>query len=218
MQNMGVAFAMTPMIKSAGMDATQASELLKRHLEMFNTHPYLTGPVLGSVVKLEEEISDGRKVSDLKIALSGPYAAMGDTFFWGAWRPFLTIGAVVLTMEGGLWAPLIFLALYNPLHFYVRLQGFVEGYRRGMRGIDFIGGLNLPGLAGKIRWMSAILLGLLAMLLYRTVGNTDAVVPELLRGFLFLGVILLCFLMITRGISVMKILYGTATLFLLVSF
>jgi PTS system mannose-specific IID component len=218
MQNMGFAFAVIPLIKSAGMDAMQASQLLNRHLQMFNTHPYLTGPVLGSVVKLEEEARDGQKVSDLKITLSGPYAAMGDTFFWGAWRPFSAIGAVVLTVEGVLWAPLIFLALYNPVPFYVRLKGFVEGYRRGMRGIDFIGGLNLPGLAGKIRWMSVILLGLLAMLLSRSTGNTYAAVPELLWGFLFLGVILLCFLMITRGISTMKILYGTVALFLLVSF
>lgn len=218
MQNIGFAFALIPLIKSADMDAAQASELLKRHLQSFNTHPYLAGPALGSVVKLEEEAKDGRSVSDLKITLMGPYAALGDTFFWGAWRPFSAIGAVVLMMEGVLWAPLIFLAVYNPVAIYVRLKGFVEGYRRGMRGIDFIGRLNLPGLAGKIRLTSVILLGMLATLLSHAAGNAYAVVPELLLGFIFLGVILLCFLMMTRGISVMKILYGTATIFLLVSF
>ncbi|MBA4397071.1 MAG: hypothetical protein C0394_06790 [Syntrophus sp. (in: bacteria)] len=217
MQNIGFAFAVIPLIKSAGMDAAQASELLKRHLQLFNTHPYLTGPTLGAVVKMEEEAKDGRLVSDLKVTLMGPYAAMGDTFFWGAWRPFAAIGAVVLMMESVSWAPLIFLFLYNPLHFYVRVQGFVEGYRRGMRGIDFIGRLNLPGLAGKIRWITVMLLGILTMLLFHSSGNAYAVVPELLRGFLFLGVILLCFMMITRGISVMKILYGTVAIFLLVS-
>jgi PTS system mannose-specific IID component len=148
----------------------------------------------------------------------GPYAAMGDTFIWGAWRPLSAIGAVVLTMEGVLWAPLIFLIMYNPVPFYVRLKGFIEGYRRGMRGIDFIGGLNLPGLAGKVRWISIILLVMLATLLSRNAGHDYAVVPGLLPGFLFLGVILLCFLMLTRGISAMKILYGTVALFLLVSF
>lgn len=218
LQNMGFAFAVIPLIKYAGMGAVQTSQLLNRHLQSFNTHPYLTGPVLGSVVKLEEEAGDVRQVSDLKKTLMGPYAAMGDTFFWGAWRPFSAIGAVVLTIEGVLWAPLIFLLLYNSVPFYVRLKGFVEGYRRGMRGIDFISGLNLPGLAGKVRWLSVILLGLLTMLLSQGAGNAYPAVPELLRGAFVLGVILLCFWMITRGISAMKILYGTAALFLLLSF
>jgi PTS system mannose-specific IID component len=218
MQNLGFAFSVIPLIKSASMDAMQASQLLKRHLQLFNTHPYMTGPVLGSVIKLEEETSDGRDVSDLKNTLMGPYAAMGDTFFWGAWRPFLAIAAVLLALEGVLWAPLIFLLLYNPLPFYVRLKGFAEGYRQGKRSIDFIGGLHLPGLAGKVRWASVILLGILSMLLSRGAGNAYAVVPELLTGFLVLGVILLCFLMIKRGISAMIILYATMPFFLLLSF
>jgi mannose/fructose/N-acetylgalactosamine-specific phosphotransferase system component IID len=63
-----------------------------------------------------------------------------------------------------------------------------------------------------------MLLGILATLLFRSTGNTYAVVPEPLLGVLFLGVILLCFWMITRGISAMKILYGTVALLLLLSF
>jgi PTS system mannose-specific IID component len=218
MQNLGFAFSMIPLIKSGGMGSIQASELLKRHLEPFNTHPYLTAPVLGSVVKLEEELRDGQHVKDLKKTLMGPYAAMGDTFFWGAWRPLLAIGTVALALEGVIWAPLMFLVMYNTVPFYVRLRGFVEGYRRGVRGIDFIGGLNLPGLAGKVRWVSVILLGMLAMQLFRDTGNAHAAVPELPMGFLVLGVILLCFLMIKRGISMMTILYATVSFFLVLSF
>jgi PTS system mannose-specific IID component len=218
MQNLGFVFAVIPLIKSADMDDIEASRVLNRHLQMFNTHPCLAGAVLGSVVKLEEEIKDGREVEDLKKALMGPYAAMGDAFFWGAWRPFSAIGGVVLMMEGVLWAPLFFLILYNPVPFYVRLKGFIEGYRKGRRGIDFIGGLHLPGLAGKVRWMSVVLLGILAVAISRNAGHAYAIVPNLLMGIIFSGVILLCFWMITRGISAMKILYGTVALLLLLSF
>jgi PTS system mannose-specific IID component len=218
MQNLGFVFAVIPLIKSTGMDGMEVSRMLKRHLQMFNTHPCLAGAVLGSVVKLEEEIQDGREVEDLKNTLMGPYAAIGDAFFSGTWRPFAAIGAVVLMMEGVYWAPLFFLILYNPVSFYVRLKGFIEGYRRGRRGIDFIGGLNLQGLAGNVRWLSVMLLGILATLLFRSTGNTYAVVPEPLLGVLFLGVILLCFWMIARGISAMKILYGAVALLLLLSF
>jgi PTS system mannose-specific IID component len=218
MQNLGFTFSVIPLIKAAGLDKMQASQLLNRHLQPFNTHPYLTGPVLGSVIRLEEETRDGRDVSEFKTTLMGPYAAMGDTFFWGAWRPFLAIAAVVLALEGVLWAPLIFLAIYNPLPIYVRLKGFVEGYRRGRRSIDFIGGLNLPGLAGKVRWISVILLGYLAMLLSREAGTAWVGGPELLTGVLALGVIVLCCLMISRGISALIILYATVPFFLLLSF
>ncbi|MDO9559707.1 MAG: PTS system mannose/fructose/sorbose family transporter subunit IID [Syntrophales bacterium] len=218
MQNLGFVFAVIPLIKSAGMDGIEASRVLNRHLQMFSTHPCLAGPVLGSVVKLEEETQDGREVEDLKKTLMGPYAAMGDAFFWGAWRPFAAIGGVVLMMEGVLWAPLLFLILYNPVPFYVRLKGFIEGYRRGRRGIDFVGGLHLPALAGKVRWMSVVLLGVLAAAISRNAGHACAVVPNLLMDILFSGVILLCFWMVTRGISTMKILYGTVALLLLLSF
>lgn len=218
MQNLGFTFALVPLIKSIGMNSRQASQLLSRHLQLFNTHPYLTGPVLGSIVKLEEEAHDGQQVMTLKKTLMGPYAAMGDTFFWGAWRPLSAIGAVVLAMEGVLWAPLIFLIFYNPLHFYVRLKGFVEGYRRGIRGIDFIGGLNLPGLASQVRWITVLLLGILAMLLFRNTGNAYPIFPGPLLAPLFLGTILLFYLMITRGISMMKILYGAAALSFLLSY
>jgi mannose PTS system EIID component len=218
MQNLGFTFAVIPLIKSISKDSLHTSQMLIRHLKSFKTHPYLTGTVLGAVVNLEEQTHDGLDVEELKQTLMGPYAAMGDAFFWGAWRPFSVIGAIVLLLEGLLWAPLIFLAIYNPIPFYVRLKGFIEGYCRGKRSIDFIGGLKLPDLAGKIRWASILLLGFLAMLLSRRAGQVYAVVPDLLLGLLFLGVILICFWMLTRGISAMKILYGMVALFLLISF
>lgn len=218
MQNLGVAYAVIPLIQSVSKDSFQTSQMLSRHLKLFNTHPYLASPVMGAVVKLEEQTDGGMEVMDIKQTLMGPYAAMGDAFFWGAWRPFSVIGAALLLMEGLLWAPLVFLVMYNPVPFYVRLKGFIEGYRQGMRSVDFIGGLNLPGLAGKIRWASILLLGLLAMLLSQRAGHAYAVVPDLLLGFFFLGVILICFWMITRGISVMKILYGVVAFLLLLSF
>jgi len=215
MQNLGFAFALIPLIRKTGRDDLQTSRLLNRHLRLFNTQTYLTGPLLGSIVKLEEQTHDGHDVIKLKNTLMGPYAAMGDTFFWGAWRPMTAIGTIVLMMQSLLWAPLIFLILYNPVPLYVRVRGFVEGYRLGAQGIEFIGNLNLPGLAGKIRWISIILLGILLIMLTLRAGPAYTLMPSLLLGCLFLGSILVCFWMLSRGISTMKILYGMVVLFLL---
>jgi PTS system mannose-specific IID component len=160
MQNLGFAMAVIPVIREWNLSVKEAAGLLTRHLQMFNTHPYFTGPVLGSVVRLEEK-SGGGEVSDsimIKQSLMGPYAAIGDTFFWGALRPFAAIVACVLAYAGYLVAPLAFLLLYTPAHLWVRLKGFIEGYKRGKQGIEFIRMMDLPRIAVRIRWISLIVL------------------------------------------------------------
>ena len=100
----------------------------------------------------------------LSKALMASYAAIGDIFFWGALRPFASIFAVILIYMGLIIAPVAFLLVYTPAHFWVRLKGFIEGYRRGKKGFEFIRSLDLPGVAVKIRWISLIILSGLAYL------------------------------------------------------
>lgn len=217
MQNLGFVFAIIPLIKTCGLNAASAASLMKRHLRMFNTHPYLTGPVIGSVVKLEMEEQAEQAIDNLKTAMMGPYAAIGDAFFWGAWRPFSAVGAVLLATAGIGWAPLVFLFNYNLAPAYVRVQGFIEGYRRGKRGIEFVGGLNLPELAGRLRLITVVVLGLLAMLMYQDARQARIfAVPDILMASLFAGSVLVCFWMLSKGVSVIKILYGAVALIILI--
>jgi PTS system mannose-specific IID component len=209
---------MIPLIRCTGTDKTQISGLLNRHLQLFSTNPYLASPLLGSVVKLELEQKDAGEVEILKTALMGPYAAMGDAFFWGAWRPLVAISTVVLTMTGIYWAPLFFLIIYNPVPLYLRLKGFFEGYRKGRQGVDFIGRLNLPSLAGSLRWVSVALLAILSLLVFRNVIEVYAVIPDVWTGFFVLGGVLLASGLISRGISTMVVLYGTVAFLLISSF
>ncbi|MEI7781354.1 MAG: PTS system mannose/fructose/sorbose family transporter subunit IID [Planctomycetota bacterium] len=131
--------------------AVPADSALERAKEVFDRR----------MARIEEE---GRapEAVDLKEALMGPYAAIGDSFFWGALRSFSAVGAVIVAFTGTFPAPLAFLLLYSPAHFWVRGKGFLEGYRRGKSGIDFIRGLDLPGAAGRIRFLSLILMNVLA--------------------------------------------------------
>ncbi len=150
MQNLGFAFALLPLIRRE-CDPRRLAESLRSHLQMFNTHPYLTAPVIGAVARIEEE-GDTAAAEHLKKAVMGPYAAIGDPFFWGALRPFSAVVAVILALKGILLAPLAFLLLYNPAHLWVRGKGFIEGYRQGKGSIEFIRGLNLPAVTGRIRF------------------------------------------------------------------
>ena len=220
MQNLGFAYAMIPLIRRKGADRKDVSGFLVRHLERFNTHPYLSGPVIGSIARLEETMEEGQAgpiCSEVKNTLMGPYAAIGDTFFWGAWRPFSAIMAVLLAREGFILAPVFFLIVYNPPHFWVRCRGFLEGCRRGRDGIGFISVMNLPAAAGKIRWLSLAMLGVLAALAAQSTGHAIGSDPAFVPGALSLAVVLLCFWLLKMGATAILLLYGMAALLTLFS-
>lgn len=40
---------------------------LKRHLEFFNTHPYVAAPIIGVTLALEEERANGAEIDDTAI-------------------------------------------------------------------------------------------------------------------------------------------------------
>lgn len=211
MQNLGFAFAMLPLIRSGEGDQRRRAAALARHLQMFNTHPYLAAPLIGAVAKLEEEGKE-EAADHLKKALMGPYAAIGDPFFWGALRTLSAAAAVILAFRGHLVAPLAFLLLYNPAHLWIRGKGFLEGCRRGKEGIEFIRDQDLPGLGGRIRVLSLILVGILAATAADLAWRSLTFPAEIPVKAAALSFILLCLLVVRRGISPVRILYGTVFL------
>jgi PTS system mannose-specific IID component len=210
MQSLGFTFAMLPLTRLE-RDPRRLAESLKRHLQMFNTHPYFTAPVIGSVVRIEED-GDTAAADHLKKAVMGPYAAIGDPFFWGALRPFSAVVAVILALKGFLLAPLAFVFLYNPAHIWVRGKGFIEGCRLGKRSIEFIRKLNLPAVTGRIRFVSLILIGILSAVAVEKVYQPWTSLPEIPVKAVALASIILCFMGVRRGISSVRILYGATLL------
>ena len=209
MQGLGFASAVSPVTEPGG---PEAQDFLARHLQRFNTHPYLAAPIIGSVTRLEAE-NRFQESSDLKNALMGPYAAIGDSFFWGAMRPFSGIVAVCLAVKGFLLAPLLLLALYNPVHLWVRIRGFLSGWRQGKMAIEFIRRLDLPAQSGRVRWCSTILLGVagwLASTTGQSLGLLPPGMPGLAGGLL---VILASFLAVRKGLPPLAILYGSVIFF-----
>jgi mannose PTS system EIID component len=222
MQNLGFAMAIIPVIKEWNLPQIDAERLLTRHLQMFNTHPYFSASIVGSVLRLEEEqLKEGIPSVEtvvVKQSLMGPYAAIGDTFFWGALRPFAAIIACVLAYGGYVIAPLVFLLLYTPAHVWVRLKGFFEGYRQGKNGIEFIRIIDLLRVAVRIRWFSLIILACSA-LWFTCKGGCLPLVnsSEIVIKLVALAVILICLFLIKIRISQFYILYGAAIIFLLIS-
>ena len=219
MQNLGFCFSVIPVLKQLGLTPPQETVFLKRHLQLFNTHPYLSGAIIGSVVREEMRAGgrEGEAVTRLKNTFMAPYAAMGDPLFSGALKPFCSTVSVLMALMGFLFAPVVYLLLFNPLHLWLRVKGFLEGYREGNAAFKFIGGLNLPRLTGIIRGVSLAAAGVLASVILSFLGmEIDVNFPEhvalSVAGLLF---ILISYGLIKAGIPQTVLLYSSASLILL---
>ena len=216
MQNLGFAFAILPLAAGREKGSGDISSFLLRHLEYFNTHPYLSSAVLGSVIALEAEDGHDNQAADisrLKQSLMGPYAAIGDSFFWGSLRPLAGITAAAMAYQGSLWAPLVFLILFDPLPSWIRLQGFLAGYRHGWQGVDYIRAWDLPRLARTMRWGTIFCLAFAAAWAGQEIAPVcSGIWKQPLVSIALLMVVLLSFLALERGLSPLIILYGITAL------
>ena len=87
MQNGGWCYSIIPAIKKLYPNKDDQIAALKRHMEFYNTHPYVSAPVMGVTLALEEERANGVSVDDaaiqgVKVGMMGPLAGVGDPVFW----------------------------------------------------------------------------------------------------------------------------------------
>ena len=136
MQNGGWAFAMIPAIKRLYKTKEEQSAALKRHLEFFNTHPYVASPILGVTLALEEERANGAPVEDVtiqgvKVGMMGPLAGIGDPVFWFTIRPILGALAASLAISGNILGPIIFFLGWNIIRMAFTWYTQEFGYKAG---------------------------------------------------------------------------------------
>lgn len=172
MQNGGWVYSMIPAIKKLYQTKEDRSAALKRHLEFFNTHPYLASPVLGVTLALEEERANGAPVDDVaiqgvKVGMMGPLAGVGDPVFWFTVRPMLGALGASLAMSGNIIGPILFFVLWNIIRWGFMWYTQEFGYRTGSKITDNLSG----GLLQKITKGASILgMFVLAALVQRWVS------------------------------------------------
>lgn len=214
LQNVGWAFCVEPALRELYPDPAARSAALRRHLEFFNTHPYMAGYVLGAALRAEEEASQAfgeeraakaAQVSGLKLGLAGPLAAVGDTFYWATLRPAAALlGVAWLWLAPSPWqlcAPLVFLAAYNLPCLWLRGASVQQGYKRGLGVALHIARMGLPSLAEGLRFSSLLLVGALAGGLGRLAHPGSGARLPLTDNFLFLGAGLLMLLLLRLHLS-----------------
>lgn len=158
MQNGGWCYSIIPAIKKLYTNKEDRISALKRHMEFYNTHPYVSAPVMGVALALEEERSNGAKIDDqaiqgVKVGMMGPLAGIGDPVFWFTLRPILGALGASLALSGSLMGPLLFFFAWNIIRigFLWYTQEF--GYKVGTSIAQDLSG----GILGKITQGASIL-------------------------------------------------------------
>ena len=150
MQNGGWAYSLIPALKKLYPNKDDAAAALKRHLEFFNTHPYIAAPILGVTLALEEERANGASIDDaaiqgVKVGMMGPLAGIGDPVFWFTVRPILGAIAASLATSGSVVAPLFFFIFWNAIRMAFLWYTQEFGYQKGAEITkDLSGGLLQP--------------------------------------------------------------------------
>ena len=149
MQAIGFCLTLVPAIKKFyPNDKTQQAAALKRHLEFYNTHPWISSVVFGVTAAMEEQRSKGEDIGDdtitnVKIGLMGPLAGVGDPIFWGTVRPVLGALGASLAATGSWLGPLVYFLGINIIRVLVRWYGLRLGYERGTAMVTEVGGGQL---------------------------------------------------------------------------
>ena len=158
MQNGGWCYSIIPAIKKLYKTEEDRAAALKRHLEFYNTHPYVSAPVMGVTLALEEERANGMPVDDqtvqgVKVGMMGPLAGVGDPVFWFTVRPILGALGASLALSGSIVGPLLFFVVWNIIRIAFLWYTQEFGYKVGTSIAKDMSG----GLLGKVTEGASIL-------------------------------------------------------------
>ncbi len=164
MQNGGWAYTMIPAIKRLYNTKEERTAALKRHLEFFNTHPYVASPIIGVTLALEEERANGAPVDDtaiqgVKVGMMGPLAGIGDPVFWFTVRPILGALGASLALTGNILGPIIFFVLWNLIRMGFTWYTQEFGYKAGSKITDDLSGGLLQDITKGASILGMFILG-----------------------------------------------------------
>lgn len=134
-QNLGFTFAIAPVLRKLYTQKEQMTQALQRHVKMYNSHPWMLNPIMGTVIALEEKHASGEDmeetINSVKVGLMGPFAGIGDSLIWGTIRPILLGIGASMALQGSILGPILFLIIWNILNFGFRYYSLFYGYKTG---------------------------------------------------------------------------------------
>ncbi|WP_410050722.1 PTS system mannose/fructose/sorbose family transporter subunit IID [Actinomyces sp. MRS3W] len=231
MQAMGFCITLMPAIrKFYPSNKTEQAAALKRHLEFYNTHPWISSVVFGVTAAMEEQRAKGEDIGDdtitnVKVGLMGPLAGVGDPIFWGTVRPVLGALGAAMAMNGSLLGPIIYFLGINIIRILVRWYGLKWGYERGTAMVSEVGGGQLKRITQTAAITGLFVMGALVASwttikfpgIVTSVTADDGTVTQtslqdildqLLPGVAALGLTFLCMWLLNKKINALWIILG----------
>jgi len=182
MQAIGFCVSMMPILKRVYKDNTnELKAALKRHLEFFNTQPFVAAAIMGIIGAMEEKKANGADISPatlsgVKVGLIGPLAGVGDPIFWGTLRPVLAALGAGIALTGSLLGPLIFFVAFNAIRLATHWYGVKYGYEKGTELVENIGGNEMHFLTEGASVLGLLVMG--ALVAKWTTVNMPLVISE----------------------------------------
>lgn len=230
MQAIGFAVSMVPAIKRFYSRKEDQAAAMRRHLEFFNTHPWIASPIVGVTAAMERQKAAGEDIDDaaitnVKVGLMGPMAGVGDPLFWGTARPVLAALGASLALTGNILGPLLFFFGLSAMRAATRWYGFRVGYHKGVKVISEVGGGTLQKLTQMASIMGLFVMGSLVSKWTRiniplqissytdhngkeVTQTVQDILDSLLPGLVPLLLTFLCMWLLRRKVNAIWIIFG----------
>lgn len=135
MQAAGWLYSILPGLRRFHKNKKDLSKSMKDHMEFFNTHPFLVTFIMGVILAMEQKKEDREAIRGIKVATMGPLGGIGDALFFLTLLPITAGIGASLAIEGNVFGPIIFLIMFNIVHFGVRFGLMKYGYKTGVKAI-----------------------------------------------------------------------------------
>ena len=207
MQNGGWCYSIIPAIKKLYSNKEDQIAALKRHMEFYNTHPYVSSPVMGVTLALEEEKANGENVDDtaiqgVKVGMMGPLAGVGDPVFWFTMRPILAAVGASLALSQNVLGPIFFFVAWNVLRFGFLWITQELGYKKGTKLITDLSDTFLKNVTLAASMLGMFVIGILVQRFVSiNVVNIQSDLDMVLPGVLSLCVFFGCTKILKKGFS-----------------
>lgn len=138
MQADGWTVAILPALKKLyGKDKKGLSQAMKGNLEFMNTNNYMAPLLMGLELSLEENGEKRSVIDNLRVALFGPLAGIGDAITWFTILPIIAGIAASFAKQGSILGPIVFFIVYLAL-FLVKMPLAWLGYSAGNKAISTV--------------------------------------------------------------------------------
>ena len=214
LQGHGFFYTINPYLKEIYKDQPEELQAAyERHSGFFNTSTVFMGMIAAVVYSFEKERGKGKKieaqtVDNIKVALMGPLAGIGDTFMQGVFKTICGSIAMGLAAAGNILAPFLYIVMNGLcVNVFLRYYFTFLGYTSGEKILDNLGeGGLLDSLTRASSVLGLMMVGALSAQLVKVstswvanisgtelnVQNTlDAILPGILPIALVFGVVAL---------------------------